>query len=154
MITVDTDRRELEVRDTTRTGAVGEFLVAADLTRQSCLVIMAGPGFPFDLIVWKEGKFFSVQVKATAKISKRKSCYEFMSKGRVHRNYDLIAYVAIDTGYISYLPFYKAKPHLHRLNHPHHEKGLPSSCAPLENLGTHSLESALTELETHRSKYP
>ena len=88
-------------------GSIGEHLVAVDLMKKGYRVSMAGAGFPYDLVVEVDQKLYRVQVKATQQKNRRLD-YVFRSHGHKHRDYDIIAFVAIDCGAIAYRPFFEA----------------------------------------------
>lgn len=124
-------------KSTTNIGSTGEYLVAADLSRQGLSVTVVSSNLPYDLIVEHSNKLYRVQVKATS--NKERGLYLFRTKGSNHRDYDVIAFVAICSTLISYFPFFKANDHNNFFNHPSNEY----STNKYPVIGSSSFESAI-----------
>ena len=85
-----------------RIGDLAEYLVACDLIGQGYRIHMASPGSHYDIILDYNGRLYRVQVKGSLKPKKAKS-YRFHVRGTSkHKNFDLLAYVAIDEKSIAY----------------------------------------------------
>lgn len=85
------------------TGAIGEHLVAVDLLGRGYRVSFASAGYPYDLVTEIDGRMLRVQVKASKALRKNRADYVFSINGGVVKDYDLIAFVALDHGTIAYL---------------------------------------------------
>lgn len=85
-----------------------EYLVASDLTKLGYPVSMAAEGLSYDLVVDVGASLLKVQVKSTQGPKKQRAHrYVFRvgsARSRYHRDsFDLIAFVASDTGLIGYM---------------------------------------------------
>lgn len=101
-----------------QTGIAGEHLVCADLILKGHRAVMAGQGFPYDVLAEIKGRVYKIQVKTTAKpkpVSQRMTLIPayVLNVGRNGKNgrramydindVDIFAIVALDTKRIAYL---------------------------------------------------
>ncbi len=98
-----------------QTGKAGEHLVCTDLILQGYNAFLADQGLPFDVVVEKDGILKRVQVKSTLSLKSagdRKFVYVFNLRLGPHKTthlgklkeFDFIAFVALDTKKVAYLP--------------------------------------------------
>lgn len=135
--------------DANQVGTAGEFAVALDLVMKGYRVSMASPGYPYDLLVEVDKKVYRLQVKATSKTS-RISEYIFRTFGYKHKDYDLIAFVALDKDkpIIGYLPYFQASQNTNRFQQPgtpYHDRRKG------KNLDDNSLEDAISQLASYQA---
>lgn len=100
--------------DQLQIGKAGEHLVCCDLILQGHNAFLADQGLAFDVVVEKEGKLYTVQVKATQQLinyEKGVNVYRFntrRAKGARKRfdseTIDFFAFVALDIMCIAYIP--------------------------------------------------
>lgn len=102
--------RELQI------GKAGEHLVCFDLILQGYNAFLADQGLPFDVLVEKDGKLKTIQVRSSGKIityKHAKDIYRFgtrRGKGRKIKDHaaeievDYYAFVALDIKQIAYIP--------------------------------------------------
>lgn len=108
------------MKDALDLGKAAEHLVCADLLLRGYSALLSGQGAPYDVLVDVGGRFVRVQVKSTLKPRNMNSqgkvpnhIYAFNPKRRGKRgagvrlgtaHCDVVAFVALDTRHIAYLP--------------------------------------------------
>lgn len=122
-------------------GTAGEHVVCADLLLSGWRAFQSAQGLPYDVVVEVNGKLLRVAVKSTARPRPRPAregsrvCYQFSAtrNRRLHtgktdarriteEHADLVAFVALDTRAVAYLPIASCPGSFH-VDAPGHTAG-------------------------------